>query len=218
MRILAIVQARCGSTRLPRKVLRSLAGKESLVRLMERVQRSSLITQTVVATTTVDEDDVIESLCRREGFACFRGHPTDLLERHYRAGLLFRADVVVKIPSDCPLIDPEIIDRVVALYKRDSGAFDFVSNLHPPSYPDGNDVEVIPMHILKQAWEKAEREFEREHTTPFIWDNPDRFRIGNVKWESGIDYSMTHRWVLDYEEDYHFNIRRTSHREPNLWH
>jgi spore coat polysaccharide biosynthesis protein SpsF len=171
---------------------------------MERVQRSSLITRTVVATTTVAEDDVIESLCRREGFAFFRGHPTDLLDRHYRAGLLFRADVVVKIPSDCPLIDPGIIDRVIAFYMLDSGAFDFVSNLHPPSYPDGNDVEVIPMHILKEAWEKAEREFEREHTTPFIWDNPDRFRIGNVAWESGLDYSMSHRWVLDYEEDYQF--------------
>ncbi|MGO9612561.1 MAG: cytidylyltransferase domain-containing protein [Dissulfurispiraceae bacterium] len=207
MRILAIVQARCGSTRLPRKVLRPLAGKESLVRLIERVQRSSLITQTVVATTTIAQDDIIESLCRREGFDCFRGHPTDLLDRHYRAGLLFRADIVVKIPSDCPLIDPEIIDRVVAFYKLDSGAFDFVSNLHPPSYPDGNDVEVIPMHILRETWEKAERQFEREHTTPFIWDNPDQFRIGNVEWEAGLDYSMSHRWVLDYEEDYDF-IRR----------
>ena len=207
MRILAIVQARCGSTRLPRKVLRPLVGKEGLVRLMERVQRSSLVTQTIVATTTVAQDGVIESLCRREGFACFRGHPTDLLDRHYRAGLLFRADIVVKIPSDCPLIDPEIIDRVVAFYKLNSAGFDFVSNLHPPSYPDGNDVEVIPMHTLKETWEKAERQFEREHTTPFIWDNPDRFRIGNVGWEAGLDYSMSHRWVLDYEEDYHF-IRR----------
>ncbi|HAM53751.1 MAG TPA: acylneuraminate cytidylyltransferase [Nitrospiraceae bacterium] len=204
MKILAVVQSRCGSTRLPGKVMLPLAGKEALVRLVERVQRSTLLTHTVVATTTATEDDIILDLCGREGFACFRGHPTDLLDRHYRAGLAFGADVVVKIPSDCPLIDPAIIDRVIAFYKVNCGSFDFVSNLHPPSYPDGNDIEVIPMQVLEAAWEAAEKTFEREHTTPFIWDNPDRFRIGNVTWETGLDYSMSHRWVLDYWEDYQF--------------
>jgi spore coat polysaccharide biosynthesis protein SpsF len=110
----------------------------------------------------------------------------------------------VKIPSDCPLIDPKIIDRVVAFYEGNRGSLDFVSNLHPASYPDGNDVEVIPMEVLEAAWKEADKTFEREHTTPFIWDNPERFRIGNVTWETGFDYSMSHRWVLDYREDYQF--------------
>lgn len=166
-----------------------------------------MLAHTVVATTTSAEDDVIRDLCEREGFSCFRGHPTDLLDRHYRAGIAFGADAVVKIPSDCPLIDPSIIDRIVFHYKINNRSFDYVSNLHPPSYPDGNDVEVISMRVLSTAWQESERSFEREHTTPFIWDNPDRFRIGNVLWEAGLDYSMSHRWVLDYPEDYQF-IRR----------
>jgi spore coat polysaccharide biosynthesis protein SpsF len=207
VKILGVVQSRCGSSRLPRKVMLPLAGKEALVRIMERVHGSALLSHTVVATTTEAEDDAIEDLCRREGFSCFRGHPTDLLDRHYRAGIAFGADAVVKIPSDCPLIDPAIIDRVVAFYMRHYRAFDFVSNLHPPSYPDGNDVEIIPMEILEEAWEGAEKAHEREHTTPFIWDRPERFRLGNVAWETGLDYSTSHRWVLDYPEDYEFIAR-----------
>lgn len=204
VKVLAVIQARCGSTRLPGKVMLPLAGKEALCRLVERVRRSAMLAHTMVATTTSAEDDVISYLCEREGFSCFRGHPTDLLDRHYQAGLAFEADAVVKIPSDCPLIDPSIIDRVVFHYKINNRSFDYVSNLHPPSYPDGNDVEVFSMRVLSTAWHEAERSFEREHTTPFIWDNPDRFRLGNVSWEAGIDYSMSHRWVLDYPEDYQF--------------
>lgn len=207
MKILAVVQARCGSTRLPGKVVLPLAGREALIRLMERVRRSSLPSKTVVATTTSTGDDVIRHLCEREGFDCFSGHPTDLLDRHYRAGLAFGADAVVKIPSDCPLIDPSIIDRVIAFYMANTGSYDYVSNLHPPSYPDGNDVEVISMEALGTAWKEADRSYQREHTTPYIWENPDRFRIGNVLWETGLDYSASHRWVLDYPEDYEF-IRR----------
>src|SRR5690606_24104686 len=82
--------------------------------------------------------------------------------------------------------------------------FDFVSNLHPPSYPDGNDVEIISISALRIAWENSIKNFEREHTTPYLWENPDKFRIGNVMWETGFDYSMTHRFTIDYMEDYLF--------------
>src|SRR5262249_23295041 len=115
-----------------------------------------------------------------------------------------RADVVVKIPSDCPLVDPAIIDRVIGYYVAHAELADFVSNLHPASYPDGNDVEVMPMGVLETAWIEATAEHEREHTTPFIWERRDRFRVHNVAWESGLDYSTTHRWTIDYPEDYKF--------------
>jgi spore coat polysaccharide biosynthesis protein SpsF len=116
------------------------------------------------------------------------------------------ADAVVKIPSDCPLIDPQVIDRVLGHFVANAERFDYVSNLHPPTYPDGNDVEVITMPILEVAWREATTRFEREHTTPFIWARPGRFRLGSVEWESGLDYSKSHRWTIDYLEDYEFIV------------
>ncbi len=204
MKIVIVIQARCGSTRLPNKVTLPLEGNTVLGHMIERVRRSRYGVDLVIATTTNPEDALIESICRYEGVSCFRGHPSDLLDRHYKAGLRYGADAVVKIPSDCPLIDPSVIDRVIDAYVTHNARYDYMSNLHPASYPDGNDVEVVAMKALGIAWNEAARPFEREHTTPFIWDNPDRFRIGNVLWERDLDYSMTHRWVLDYSEDYEF--------------
>lgn len=201
-RVVTVIQARTGSSRLPRKVLRPLLGKPLLARLVDRVRTARWVGTVVVATTTDPADDLIEQLCHIEGFPCFRGHPTDLLDRHYQAGWCFGADVVVKIPSDVPLIDHRIIDRVLLVYLQNPDAYDYVSNLHPASYPDGNDVEVMRMAALEIAWREADRDLEREHTTPFLWENPDRFRLANVAWETGLDYSMCQRWTIDYEEDY----------------
>lgn len=202
--VVTVVQARTGSTRLPNKVLRPLAGRPLLCRMVERVKSAALAGVVVIATTAEAEDDLIVELCEAAAVPCFRGHPTDLLDRHYQAGLAFGAETVVKIPSDCPLIDPRVIDRVIGHYLERSGQYDYVSNLHPATYPDGNDVEVMSMRALETAWREAERDFEREHTTPFLWENPARFRLGNVVWETGLDYSMSHRWTIDYEEDYRF--------------
>ena len=202
--IVTVIQARTGSSRLPRKVLMPLAGKASLIRQVERVQQSRLAGLVVVATTDDPSDDVVVDLCREHGVECFRGDQLDLLDRHYQAGRHFGARDVVKIPSDCQLISPAVIDRVLGFYLERRNDFDFVSNLHPATYPDGNDVEVMPFDLLEEAWREADKPHEREHTTPFFWDQPDRFRIGNVAWETGLDYSMTHRWTLDYREDYDF--------------
>src|SRR5262245_20510239 len=116
MRILVVVQARTGSSRFPGKVLMPLANRPLLNRMLERVLAAATPSAVVVATTRDREDDVVEALAGEAGVACFRGHTTDLLDRHYQAGITFRADVVVKIPSDCPLIDPAVIDRVVGYY------------------------------------------------------------------------------------------------------
>jgi len=204
MKTLIVVQARMGSSRLPNKVMLPVAGAPLLQRMLERVQVAEGVQDIVVATTTLPEDDPIRRLCSNIGVECFSGHPTDLLERHCAAARAARADVVVKIPSDCPLIDPAVIERVIRSYHDLRDSVDYVSNLHPASYPDGNDVEVMPFHVLETAHNEATEEFEREHTTPFIWERPARFRIGNVQWGVGIDYSMTHRWTIDYPEDYVF--------------
>lgn len=204
MRIVTVIQARRGSTRLPDKILMPLAGKELLVRMAERVMAADKSGTVVIATTENPEDDIIKDICQREGFSFFRGHETDLLDRHYKAALEYSADAVVKIPSDCPLIDPAVIDKVLSFFIENSDDYDFVSNLHPATYPDGNDVEVTRLSVLERAWKNAGRDLEREHTTPYIWENQDKFRCANVEWESGHDYSMTHRFTIDYKEDYDF--------------
>ncbi len=204
MNIVTVIQARTGSNRLPDKVMMPLAGKPLILRMIERVKASSLTGTVVVATTNEQRDDNLYNLCRNENIEVFRGHSTDLLDRHYRTGLKYNADVVVKIPSDCPLIDPGVISEIIQYYIDNNNYYDYVSNLHPATYPDGNDVEVIPMEILKAVWQNASKSFEREHTTPYIWERPERFKIGNVTWETDLDYSMSHRWTIDYEEDYFF--------------
>jgi spore coat polysaccharide biosynthesis protein SpsF len=240
VKVVVVVQARTGSTRLPGKVLLPLAGAPLLLRMVERVQAARTPTDVVVATTTDAADEPVRDLCRAAGLRCFSGHPTDLLDRHYRAALAtlgrgdrgFAADdttaaaaaaadtsvaapapdradmapaaLVVKIPSDCPLIDPAAIDRVIGFHLAHADGFDFVSNLHPATYPDGNDVESMTLPALAAAWREARRPHEREHTTPFLWDQPGRFRLANVAWETGRDLSMSHRFTIDYAEDYDF--------------
>jgi spore coat polysaccharide biosynthesis protein SpsF len=192
-----------GSSRLPGKVLKQVAGAPLLERMVERVRAARQLEEVVIATTTDPADAAIHTLCDRRGWLCHAGHPTDLLDRHVAAARLHRADAVVKIPSDCPLIDPRIIDRVVRCFREADWHYDFISNLHPASYPDGCDVEVMSFAALETAWREARKPHEREHTTPFIWDQPQRFRLGNVRWETGRDLSMTHRLTVDYPEDLH---------------
>jgi len=202
VRKLVVVQARTGSTRLPGKVMLPVAGAPLLLRLLERVLAARASFDLVVATTDRPEDDVLAERVRRFGVRVFRGHAHDLLDRHYRAALEARAEVVVKIPSDCPLVDPAAIELVLGLFDASPGRYDFVSNLHPASWPDGNDVELVTMAALEQAFREARASHEREHTTPFVWDRPERFRLGNVSWPGGRDLSLSHRLTLDYADDY----------------
>ena len=202
--IVTIMQVRRGSSRLPDKVLLPILNDYLFIRQYERMRASKFGGTIVVATTTDDADDTIEEICVKRKIDFFRGHPTDLLDRHYQTALAYNADIVLKIPSDCPLIDPAIIDQVVSYFLENEQHLDFASNLHPASFPDGYDVEVMPMHILEKVWQEAAKDFEREHTTPFIWERPDRFRIGNVSMPDKTDLSLIHRWTIDYPEDYTF--------------
>ena len=205
-----VVQARVGSTRLPGKVLRPLAGAPLLERVVERVRAAASLRplelpfELIVATTVDAADDAVERLCRSLDVRCFRGHPTDLLDRHLAAARALGADVIVKVPSDCPLIDPSAVARVLAAWDAAGGRLDYLSNLHPPSWPDGNDVEVMSLAALEQAFREARAPHEREHTTPFLWDSPGRFRVGNVVLGGGRDLSMSHRFTVDWPEDLAF--------------
>jgi spore coat polysaccharide biosynthesis protein SpsF len=199
-----VIQARTRSTRLPGKVLLPLAGAPLLRRMVERVQaaRPRRPFALVVATTVEPSDDPIAALCAELGVRCYRGHPTDLLDRHLGAARAVSASAVAKIPSDCPLIDPQAIALVLDRWEQTRGRLDYLGNLHPPSWPDGNDVEVMSVDALATADREARAPHEREHTTPFLWDQPERFRVGNVTWPTGRDLSMTHRLTIDYPADY----------------
>lgn len=204
MKTLVVVQARTGSSRLPGKVLLPVAGAPVLLRQLERILAARTPFDLVVATTVRPEDDGLSERVHRFGVRVYRGHATDLLDRHHRAAVAARADVVVKIPSDCPLIDPGAVDLVLRAFAEANGRYDYVSNLHPATWPDGNDVEVMTAEALAAAWREAGAAHEREHTTPFLWDRPERFRIGSVPHPDGRDLSMTYRFTLDYPDDYGF--------------
>jgi spore coat polysaccharide biosynthesis protein SpsF len=203
-KIVIVVQARMSSSRLPGKVMLPILGETLLFRMIERLKRVKYPVQIVVATSERSDDMAIVNETIKANVSCYRGSLSNLLDRHYQVGRNMGADVVLKIPSDCPLIDPSVIDRVLDYFYENEQHFDFVSNLHPATYPDGNDVELMTMECLEKAWHEASRPLELEHTTPYIWEHPDKFSIGNVLWETGLDYSMSHRFTIDYREDYDF--------------
>jgi spore coat polysaccharide biosynthesis protein SpsF len=199
-----VVQARMSSSRLPGKVMLPILGKSLLFRMVERLQMIKNQAQVVIAASEHSADDVIADEAKNMGLICFRGDLNNVLDRHYQVAKVTEATTVLKIPSDCPLIDPRIIDQVLDFYFASPGKYDYVSNLHPATFPDGNDVEIMTMDCLEKTWKQATRPLELEHTTPYIWENPEKFRIANVAWKTGNDYSMSHRFTIDYEADYLF--------------
>jgi len=202
--IVIIVQARMSSTRFPNKIMKTVLDEPVLFRQLERIAAIQHSVQLVVATSQQPEDDMILKACQEREYACMRGNLNDLLDRHYQIAKYLKADTVIKIPSDCPLIDTDVIDQTISFYLENINKYDFVSNLHPATFPDGNDVEIMTFDCLERTWHEATKQLEREHTTPYIWENSDKFKCANVPWETGLDYSMSHRFTLDYKEDLDF--------------
>lgn len=196
--ILAILQARVSSSRLPGKVLLPLLGQPMLARQLERVRRATLIDQLVVATSADSADDPLALLCEQAGTACYRGQLDDVLDRFYQAALPYRPDYVVRLTGDCPLADPALIDRVIGSC-LDSGC-DYLSNtIAPATFPDGLDVEVMRFSALELAWREAQLGSQREHVTPFIYQHPERFRI--EQFSNPVDLSAL-RWTVDEPADF----------------
>ena len=209
MKTIIIVQARMTSTRLPGKVLLPLAGEPMLVRLLERLRRVQRADGIVIATTTNASDDPIAALCAQQGVPCHRGSELDVLSRYADAARLHAADVVVRITSDCPLIDPALIDQLIAVYEE--GDSDYVSNMLPPTWPYGMAVEVFSATALAQAHAEATQDAEREHVTPFIYWHPQRYRLRNVASPVALSH---HRWTVDTPEDYELVRRLFDHLLP----
>ena len=195
--VVAVLQARTSSTRLPGKVMLPLLGVPMLFRQIERMRQAQSLDEVIVATSTEPDDDIIAVQCERAGARCSRGSLEDVLDRCYRAIDPTPATVVVRATGDCPLICPEIIDAVVAF--RERGIFDYASNSHEASFPDGLDVEAMTRGSLTAAWQHAVLPSEREHVTAYIWKHPELFRIGSYR--SSIDYSA-YRWTVDEPSDY----------------
>lgn len=198
--VIAIIQARMGSTRLPGKVMKDMVGKPLLERVVDRVVRAKMIDSVVVATSEGNGDMVIAELCKSKKWLCFRGSEDDVLDRFYQAALAYKADVLVRITADCPLIDAGLIDEVVGKFLSLYPDIDYVANTLPPrTYPRGLDVEVITVEALHNQWRTAIK--WREHVTANLRKNAGKFRVLNVTNET--DYSRM-RWCVDTTEDLEF--------------
>ena len=198
--ILAIIQARMGSSRLPGKVLLDLAGRPVLWHAVSRVRKARQVDQVLVATTDQLSDEPIRRFCAEQQVQCFGGSEQDVLDRFVQAARFAGAtesDAIVRITADCPLVDPDVIDQVVAAYQQ-AGA-DYASNINPPTFPDGLDVEVFCFSALLTAWREAKLVSEREHVTPYLRNHPEKFSAHNVT--HGTDLSAL-RWTLDEPADY----------------
>lgn len=200
--ILAVLQARTSSTRLPGKVMLPVAGAPMLARQIERLLRARRIDRLVIATSERSEDDCVADLARGAGADCFRGSLEDVLDRFYRAAENYMPKHVVRVTGDCPLADWEIIDACVDFTV--AGSFDYGSNTLNPTWPDGLDVEVFTFGALRAAWREGKLLIEREHVTPFINRRPQRFRLGSF--ENATDLSAL-RWTVDEPLDYEFVCR-----------
>lgn len=200
MKNLAIIQARMGSKRLPGKVLMDLAGKPVIQHVVERVSQSKTIDKVVVATS-VDENNLnLIEYCARKKIQVFVGSEDDVLDRYYQAAKLFKPENIVRITADCPLMDPAIVDKTVESHLNKK-TVEYTTNTLQPTYPDGEDVEVFTWEALEISWQEAKLLSEREHVTPYIRNNPTKFRIHSV--ENEKDFSGK-RWTLDTQEDYKF--------------
>src|ERR1700748_2840990 len=198
MNIVTIIQARMGSTRLPGKVLKDIEGKSMLMRVISRVQRARLSNAVIVATSTETVDDAVVKVCYENHVPVFRGSELDVLDRYYQAASEYAADVVVRVTSDCPLIDPEVLDRVVATFLEKRP--DYASNSLIRTYPRGLDIEVVSMSSLEKAWREAKEAYQRVHVMPFFYQNPARFYCVNVAADSDYsDYRLTVDTSADLE-------------------
>jgi spore coat polysaccharide biosynthesis protein SpsF len=196
--IAAVVQARMNSTRLPGKVLMTAAGRTMLEHLFARLGACKTLDAVVLATSDGDGDDRIAALAEARGWFLFRGSEDDVLDRYYRTAKAFAIDTVVRITADCPLIDPDVVDLAVNIFQSAPDQFDLVTNRHPLTFPDGLDVDVIPLRALEHAWRFASTPWQREHTIPYFWEAG--LRVHNFEHPDQLFWE--HRWTLDYEEDF----------------
>ena len=198
MSTVAIVQARMTSTRLPGKVLLPILGRPMLAYEIERLRKTRGVDRIVLATTVNSTDDAVAEFCAAQGLDCHRGSEHDVLARYYEAAVKFDARVVVRATADCPLIDPDVVARVLDEFASADGC-DYASNMLTPTFPYGMAAEVFTFAALKEAFVNAREPAEREHVTPYIYWHPERFRMRSVTMSPDLS---GHRWTVDTPEDF----------------
>jgi spore coat polysaccharide biosynthesis protein SpsF len=201
MRVGAVIQARMGSTRLPGKALVDIEGRSMLARVVDRTRRARTVDCVIVATTTGAQDDAIERHARELDVDVYRGDEDDVLDRYYQASRLNRLGVVVRITSDCPLLDPGLADRVVQLLLQPGSRVDYAANTLRRTYPRGLDVEAVPFATLERVWREASSFHERAHVFPYVYEHPNWFVTAGIT--DQIDRSDM-RWTVDTAEDLAF--------------
>jgi spore coat polysaccharide biosynthesis protein SpsF (cytidylyltransferase family) len=199
MNIVAIIQARMGSTRLEGKILKKICDKPVLQLIIERLQKSVLINQIVVATTESKKDSLVVSFCKQNDYLYFRGSEDNVLERFYKCAEQLTADVIVRVTADDPFKDPHIVDKAISILLQNK--YDYVSNTIEPTFPEGIDIEVFTFFALSKAYKEAELLSEKEHVTPYIWKNRHLFNTCNFKNPENISHL---RWTLDTQQDFIF--------------
>jgi spore coat polysaccharide biosynthesis protein SpsF len=215
MKVVAIIQARMRSTRLPGKVLADVGGRPMLCRVCDRARQAELVDQVVVATTFHPDDDQIVDQCRRMRLPCFRGSAEDVLDRYHQAAGAYQAEAVVRITADCPLIDPQVIDLVVSAFLQHWP--DYASNILRRTWPRGQDTEVIRAAALARACREATRPYQRTHVTPYLYQHPESFRLLSV---TGPEDLGEGRWTVDLPEDLDFVraiYRRLDGNQTSSW-
>ncbi|HLD89001.1 MAG TPA: UDP-2,4-diacetamido-2,4,6-trideoxy-beta-L-altropyranose hydrolase [Candidatus Nanoarchaeia archaeon] len=202
MKVAAIIQARTGSTRLPKKVLLDISGKPMLVHVIDRVKMAKKVDEIIIATTTNKKDDVVVNIAKKEEVNFFRGSEEDVLDRYYNAAKQSRADLIVRITSDCTLIDPEIIDRIIGKFQNvfENKKADYASNVHERTFPRGLDVEVFSFKALEKSFKEAKDPVYREHVTAYIYRHPEIFKICSLK-ASNEYFAPELRFCVDTKED-----------------
>jgi len=199
--ILALLQARLSSSRLPGKVLMPILGMPMLLRQIERVSRSKHIDKLCVVTTTDASDNPLVEQCEKHDILYYRGSMDDVLDRYYQATEIYGAEHIVRLTGDCPLADPEVIDDVIRYYM--DGGYDFVSNCIRPTFPDGLDVAVFNRTVLEESWREAVLPSHREHVTLYARQTEGRYRVGSYE---GL-HDLSHmRWTVDEKDDYDFVV------------
>lgn len=215
-KIVAIVQARMGSSRLPGKVLMDIVRKPMLWHVINRLGHASLIDCMVVATSTSEKDDAIQNCCDEYNINCYRGSEEDVLDRFHKAAKVFQADVVVRITADCPLIDSHVADEVISYYLKNRGNFEGASNTINRTYPRGLDVEVVSYLLLEQIWKEAQKDYQREHVTAYVYEHPEKFKILSVENDKNLSNL---RLTVDEESDLRFvrEIYRRLYQEGKIF-
>ena len=193
-----IIQARMGSTRLPGKVMLDVeSNKTVLYFVIKQLQSCKLVDKIIVATTTLEDDKQIANFSKQLGIDSFRGSSDNVLDRYYQCAKEYSISIIVRIPSDKPLIDPEIVDNVVSMFMNSS--YDYITNFLPnPTFPSGTEVEVFSINALKKAWEKAKIPSEKEHVTPYFTNHEDEFKITHMENSENLSHL---RLAVDKIED-----------------